>query len=111
MLMVSRGREKARGSGEPLEQTRGHCLPQHPHPSAGLPGASEPHPAPVLTVPVPSEELVAPPCPRQKVWLGARSVPGEAQALRGDLSAGVTPPKSAPVSTPSCLMVLFLLDF
>ncbi|XP_027638924.1 myosin light chain kinase, smooth muscle-like isoform X1 [Falco peregrinus] len=66
MLAVSHGREKVRGSGDQLEQTLGHRPSQHPCLSTELPGASGPHPAPVLTVPVPSEELVAPPCPRQK---------------------------------------------
>lgn len=111
MLVVSCGREKVQDSGE---WTRGHCLPQHPHPSAGLPGTSGPHPAPVLTAPGLSEELVAPSCPRQKVRLSPRSVLGEAQDLHRDPSAGVTPPPpptSAPISIPSCLMAPFCLDF
>lgn len=91
MLVVLHGREKVRGSRKQPEQTHSRHLPQHPCPSTGLPGASGLHPAPILTAPAPSEELVAPPCPRQKVWLNPQSLPGEAQALHGDASAAATP--------------------
>lgn len=91
MLVVSHGREKVWGFRKQPERTHSHRLPQHPCPSTGLPGASGLHPAPILTAPAPSEELVAPPCPRQKVWLNPRSLRGQAQALRGDASAAATP--------------------
>lgn len=45
----------------------------------------------VLTIPAPRKELVAPTCPRQKVQLSPWSVLGEAQALHGDPSLGVSP--------------------
>ena len=86
MLVVSRGREKVRGSAEQPERTQRRRLPQHS--AAGSPGAaSSTHPDCAGT----RQELVAPPCPGQKVRLSPRSVPGEAQALHGDPSAGVTP--------------------
>lgn len=64
MLVVSCGREKVQGSGEQPEWTRRHRLPRHLCP------------APILTAPAPSEELVAPPCPRQKVRPSPPICPG-----------------------------------
>lgn len=74
MPVVSCGREKVQSPREQLEQRHGHHLSQ-----LGAARAWGTHPAPVLTVAVPCEELAAPPCPRQEVQQSPQSAPREAQ--------------------------------
>lgn len=102
MLVVSPSREKVGGL-----RTRQHRPPQH-RAAGSLRAASSTR----LTAPAPRQQLVAPPCPRQKVRLSCLSVLGEVEALHGDPSAGVIPlPKPAPVFIPPCLTAPFRLDF